>query len=107
MAKRTLSFKNGTEWPESGIRSLDGFERPRLRLQGSILVLASSCIMSRRSRHQLRILENGPAPVALASSPNTWVLEIFAPLRRRLKYILTALGKMFGSCGSDTALAPH
>ena len=56
--------KDGTAWPESGMQSLDTFERLWLRLHGSIPALASS-LVSRQFRLQLRIQEIEPAPVSL------------------------------------------
>ena len=78
MAKRTLSRKDGTAWPEAGMRSRESSERLRLRLQEIIpaLVLAPApSLTSRRFRLQLRFRENGPAPVAPA--PYAWILGIF------------------------------
>ena len=111
VAKRTLCCKGGTTWPQSGMRSLDSFERLWFRLHGSISAVTPS-LMFQRFRVQLRILETGPAPLALTSAPNTCILGIFAHLRRRsstqgsipapapIKLTRRLRAKCFGSCGS-------
>ena len=115
MAKRTLSHKDGTAWPESGMRSLDSFERLCLRLQVSIPALSTSFIMSQRLRLQLRILENGRTPLTLASAANTWNCKfLHGPgddprhreafrLRLRLKYF-DGSGQNISACAVTVRL---
>ena len=101
VAKRTLSRKDGTAWPEAGMRSRESSERLRLRLQEIIpaLVLAPApSLTSRRLRLQLRFRENCSAPVAPA--PYAWILGIFsmapAPTPTLLRLNISAApGKMF------------
>ena len=50
MVKRTLSRKDGTAWPEAGVRSRDNFERLRLRLKESIPAIAPALAPSLMSR---------------------------------------------------------
>ena len=48
-AKETLSHKDGTALPETGMRSRDSFDR--IRLQGSFPALAPALAPSLMSRH--------------------------------------------------------
>ena len=118
MAKRTLSRRDGTAWPESGIRSLGSFERLWLRLQGTFRIL-------------LRVKcpdGSGSSSESWKTAQHRWLwpqLQVlgfcffFARLRRRfpaqgsilapapIKISRWLRAKCSGSCGFGTALAPH